>query len=159
MDTLAHRAVEARLAAGYQEGAEWARALGITPQAIYQIESGKTVNLGAKTMAAMERLSGLRGEWIRTGQPPKRTEAGHGAPAAVYEAQAFGGAAVTDPATIVEIQQILAALVQAMAQHRPAEAADVGEALAPLIAQAKPGSLLSALAPRLARAQGWRAAK
>lgn len=154
--TLAERAIEARIKAGYSEGAEWARALGVTPQAIYQIERGKTVNLGAKTMAGMERLSGLRGEWIRTGKLPKVAASASGANPAVSTPR---GEAMTDPAALVELQQIVAAMVQAMAQHRPAEAADVAEALGPLLERALPGSLMSALAPRLAVAKSWRAAR
>ncbi|MFC3816533.1 helix-turn-helix domain-containing protein [Lysobacter sp. GCM10012299] len=68
MSELKDRAIEARLAAGVDNAAEWARRIGVKPAAIYQIESGKTRSLKAGTLAQMAKLSGLDPEYIRTGR-------------------------------------------------------------------------------------------
>ncbi|MDI9240768.1 helix-turn-helix transcriptional regulator [Lysobacter sp. LF1] len=83
MSELKDRAIEARLAAGVDTPAEWARRLGVKPAAIYQIESGKTRSLKANTLAQMARLSGLDPEYIRTGRP--------GAPTAPAKGAQLGG--------------------------------------------------------------------
>lgn len=87
MSELKDRAVEARLTAAkatpaYKVRKKWAEAIGVSPQAIYQIESGVTKTLGADTGPGMARLSGLSLDWLKTGKGPKqapsRVEESHG---------------------------------------------------------------------------------
>lgn len=68
---LKDRALEARSLAGFDTVPPWAKKLGVSSAAIYQIENGKTLDLKAATAEGMSRLSGLRAEWIRTGRGAK----------------------------------------------------------------------------------------
>lgn len=72
MSELKDRAKEARIEAGYSVRKKWAEALGVSPSAVYQIESGETQKLGADTGPKMAALSGLSLEWIKSGKGPKR---------------------------------------------------------------------------------------
>jgi transcriptional regulator with XRE-family HTH domain len=73
MDELKHRAAEARKSLPqFQKVPPFAKALGVKPAAVYQIESGKTRTLKADTLAAYERVTGFRAEWIRSGKGERR---------------------------------------------------------------------------------------
>jgi phage repressor protein C with HTH and peptisase S24 domain len=72
MSELKERAIEARLAAGYEVPKQWAEALGVSASAIYQIEDGTTLNLSIKTAAPMAKLSGFSLDWLQHGRGPKK---------------------------------------------------------------------------------------
>jgi phage repressor protein C with HTH and peptisase S24 domain len=71
MSELKDRAIEARLAAGYEVPKQWAEALGVSPSAIYQLEGGTTLSLSIKTAAPMAKLSGFSMDWLQHGRGPK----------------------------------------------------------------------------------------
>ena len=71
MSELKDRAIEARIAAGYDVPKQWAEALGVSPSAIYQLEGGTTLSLSIKTAAPMAKLSGFSLEWLQHGRGPK----------------------------------------------------------------------------------------
>jgi hypothetical protein len=68
---LASRAKQARELAGFATVPPWAKKLGLSTTAIYLIEDGTTRDLKAATADGMAKLSGLRSEWIRTGEEPR----------------------------------------------------------------------------------------
>ncbi|WP_167285225.1 XRE family transcriptional regulator [Marilutibacter alkalisoli] len=73
--TLAERLIHARTESGYSEPAVVARAAGITPSALYQLESGKSKSLKGPTAAKLSRVyRKFRTEWLITGLGPMHNE-------------------------------------------------------------------------------------
>ena len=72
MSELKDRAKEARTAAGYRTIPPFAKAIGISASAVYQIESGTTRTLNSETLAAYEKATAYNAEWIRTGKGPSK---------------------------------------------------------------------------------------
>jgi transcriptional regulator with XRE-family HTH domain len=71
VNTLEERFKFARQQAGLTQ-AELSRAIGISKSAVSQIESGKTRNLKAATLVALERVSGISSQWIVNGRGEPR---------------------------------------------------------------------------------------
>jgi phage repressor protein C with HTH and peptisase S24 domain len=58
METLAELALRLRLEAGYSNRSEFAREVGVSPQAILQIENGTTQEMKGRTLAGYIRVLG-----------------------------------------------------------------------------------------------------
>lgn len=77
MKELKERALEARLhwhareTPGEENQSAFARAVGVRPAAIQQIENGKTRSLGAKTLAGYARVTGFNVDWLQHGRGPR----------------------------------------------------------------------------------------
>lgn len=73
MSTLAERAIEARLSIEeYAENrSEFARAIGISASAVFQIEEGRTKELKGETLVNYVRVTGYSANWLLTGRGPK----------------------------------------------------------------------------------------
>lgn len=67
---LGERVREARASAGLSVS-DLARAIGIRPQAITQIENGKTKSLKASTATGISRVTGYSVTWLTTGRGKK----------------------------------------------------------------------------------------
>lgn len=74
--TLKERLIHARTESGFAEPADAAKRMGITPSALYQLESGKTKALSGPTAVRMARVyTDFRLEWLIDGSgPPRRDE-------------------------------------------------------------------------------------
>lgn len=69
--SLADRLIHARVESGYPEPAAAAKAAGITPSALYQLEDGKTRSLSGSTAVALGRVyPRFRVEWLIDGSGP-----------------------------------------------------------------------------------------
>ncbi len=69
--TLAERLIHARVASGFSEPAAAAKAAGITPSALYQLEDGKTRSLAGATAVKLGRAyPRFRIEWLIDGAGP-----------------------------------------------------------------------------------------
>lgn len=77
MKALKERALEARRTwesrenGGKPNRSAFARAVGVTPSAIQQIEAGKTLTLDGDTLAGYVRATGFMVDWLQHGRGPK----------------------------------------------------------------------------------------
>lgn len=67
----ARRAWEAREIDGRDNRSAFARAVGVKPSAISQIEDGQTKTLRGKTLTGYCRASGFNAEWLADGKGPR----------------------------------------------------------------------------------------
>ena len=75
MKTLAERLVHARITSGYSDQVAAAKAAGLTPSALNQLESGETRSMKAVTaMALADAYPRFNWRWLISGRPPMHTD-------------------------------------------------------------------------------------
>lgn len=80
--TIAERVTRARVAAGYKTQSAFARALGVKPQTVQSIESGRSRN--SRLLPLIAARTGFEFLWLMTGEGPERTQPGMAQPRHPY---------------------------------------------------------------------------
>lgn len=102
--TLKERLIHARTESGFHEPADAARRAGITPSALYQLESGKTRSLKASTANALAKVYvGFRIEWLISGVEPRHVDASRRPQRVGEDADNYPVSAFENPAGYVRI--------------------------------------------------------